>query len=221
VVEAVKHLNGNTTEVTLKPKNTRMSHNWAGQFLFVHFPGDKMLNESHPFTISSGSREQHIRLTIKACGDFTRHLFHNLEPGMDAVVDGAYGLFDYQRGGEKQIWIAGGIGITPFLSFLRDAETFRHQVDFYYTVRTREEGLFLDEIEAAARRHTSFHPHVRFSIESGSLRVDEILADVGGNVSGHHVYMCGPLGMVQAFAEQFRQAGVPDGHIHFEEFNFR
>jgi predicted ferric reductase len=221
VVEAVKHLNGNTTEVTLKPKNTRMSHNWAGQFLFVHFPSDKVLNESHPFTISSGPREQHIRLTIKACGDFTRHLFHNLKPGMDAVVDGAYGLFDYQRGGERQIWIAGGIGITPFLSFLRDAETFRHQVDFYYTVRTREEGLFLDEIEAAARRHTSFHPHVRFSIESGSLRVDEILADVGGDVSGHHVYMCGPLGMVQAFTEQFRKAGVPEGHIHFEEFNFR
>ena len=220
-VETVKHLNGNTTEVTLRPKDRRANHRAAGQFLFVHFPGDKVMNESHPFTISSGPREEHIRLTIKASGDFTRYLFHNLRPGMDAVVEGAYGLFDYQRGGGKQIWIAGGIGITPFLSFMRDAETFKHEVDFYYTVRTREEALFLDEIEAAAQRHKSFHPHVRFSIENGSLRTDDILSDAGGDVSGHHVYMCGPLGMVQAFAEQFKQKGVPPDHIHYEEFNFR
>jgi predicted ferric reductase len=221
VVEAVRHLNGNTTEVTLKPKNTKLNHKWAGQFLFVHFPGDKVLNESHPFTISSGPREPHIRLTVKASGDFTRYLFHNLKAGMEAVVDGAYGLFDYQRGGEKQIWIAGGIGITPFLSFMRGAETLSHEIHFYYTVRTREESLFLDEIEATAARHASFHPHVRFSIEGGSLRMDDILADVGGDVSGYHVYMCGPLGMVQAFAEQFRNKGVAPENIHYEEFNFR
>src|SRR3970040_78401 len=114
----------------------------AGQFLFVRFPSEKDLNESHPFTISSAPSEDVLRLTIKASGNFTRDLFSNLKAGSDAVVEGAYGSFDYRTGGGKQIWVAGGIGITPFLSFIRDLETdLGHDVDFYYTLRHRGEPV--------------------------------------------------------------------------------
>ncbi|HEY3475847.1 MAG TPA: ferric reductase-like transmembrane domain-containing protein, partial [Anaerolineales bacterium] len=111
-VAAVNHPNGSTTEVTLRPKKGPIKKQRAGQFLFVHFPQDKVLSESHPFTISSAPDEDALRVTIKASGDFTRYLFDHLEPDMNAVVQGAYGMFDYKTGGQKQIWIAGGIGLT-------------------------------------------------------------------------------------------------------------
>ncbi len=148
-VSAIRRLNGNTTEVTLTPKGQKLRHQ-PGQFLFVRFPRDRALDEAHPFTISSAPGESDIRLSIKASGDFTRSLYQQLSEGAEALVEGAYGLFQYQNGGPKQIWIAGGIGITPFLSFLRRGAINR-EVDFYYTVRTREEALFLDEIENALR----------------------------------------------------------------------
>lgn len=222
-VEAVNHPNNSTTEVVMRAKKDPIKKQRAGQFLFVRFPGDRALNESHPFTISSAPHENVLRLTIKASGDFTRHLFGNLKAGMDAVIDGAYGMFDYKTGGPKQIWIAGGIGVTPFLAFIRDLETTRldRDVDLYYTVRHREEAVFVEEIETAAKRHERLNARIRFSSADGSLKVEQIIHNAGGSLRGYDIYMCGPLPMVQAFEEKFRQAGVPAGNIHFEEFNFR
>jgi predicted ferric reductase len=221
-VEAVKHPNNSSTEVTLRAKKEPIQKHRAGQFLFVRFPSDKTLNESHPFTISSAPQEDVLRVTIKASGDFTRHLFSNLQAGMDAVIEGAYGMFDYKTGGQKQIWVAGGIGVTPFLSFIRDMdENLAHDVDFYYTVRHREEAIFVDEIESAAKKNPRLKAHIRFSSTDGSLTVDEIVKNAGGNISGHHIYMCGPLPMVQAFEKKFLEAKVPVANIHYEEFNFR
>lgn len=220
-VEAVRHPNKSTTEVTLRPKKDSIPRHRAGQFLFVRFPGKRTLDESHPFTISSAPHEDVLRVTVKASGDFTRALSTDLKPGMDAVVEGAHGMFDYKSGGEKQVWIAGGIGLTPFLSFIRDMDRLDRDVNFYYTVRHREEALFLDEVEAAAKRHPRLKVHVRFSTADGSLTVDEIIRNAGGTITGYHVYMCGPLPMIQAFERKFREAGMPAGNIHFEEFNFR
>jgi predicted ferric reductase len=221
-VQSVRHPNNTTTEVTLRAKGRAIRKQRAGQFLFVRFPGDKDLNESHPFTISSTPSEEVLRITIKACGDFTRHLFGRLQAGAEAIVEGAYGMFNYKTGGRKQIWIAGGIGLTPFLSFLRDMDgNLNHEVDFYYTVRHREEALFLDEVEAAAKKNPRLKAHVRFSATGGSLTIEEILENLGGDVHGHHVYMCGPLPMVQAFENKFLALGVPRENLHYEEFNFR
>src|SRR4030095_14199882 len=214
--------NQSTTEVTLRAKKDSIQKQRAGQFLFVRFPGNQALNQSHPFTISSAPHEDVLRLTIKASGDFTRDLFAKLKPGMDATVEGAYGLFDYKTGGQKQIWIAGGIGLTPFLSFVRAMDaTLNHDIDFYYTVRHKDEALFTDDIEAAAKRNPRLKAHVRCSATDGSLTIDEIVKNTDGSVKEHHIYMCGPLPMVQAFEQKFLALGVPAGNIHFEEFNFR
>lgn len=221
-VESVKHPNGTTSEVTLRAKGEPIKHAHAGQFLFVRFSGDKILSESHPFTISSAPHEDVLRLTIKASGDYTRHLFDHLKEGSDAIVEGAYGLFNYKSGGDKQIWLAGGIGITPFLSFLRDLKSkLNHEVHFYYTVRHPEEAVFADEINNITKQHPNLKSKIRFSSIHGSLSVDEIKKNAGGDVSKHHVYMCGPFPMIQSFEKKFLEAGVSAGNIHFEEFNFR
>jgi len=221
-VEAVNHPNGTTTEVVMRAKKDRIPRQHAGQFLFVRFPKEKNLNESHPFTISSAPDEDVLRVTIKASGDFTRALFSELKAGVDAIIEGAHGMFNYKTGGQKQIWIAGGIGLTPFLSFIRDMDgNLNHDVDFYFTVRHPEEALFVDEIEAAAKKNPRLKPHVRFSSTQGSLTIEHIVENAGGNVRDHHVYLCGPLPMTQAFEKKFLALKVPPENIHFEEFNFR
>jgi len=221
-VEAVNHPNQSITEVVMRAKKDSIKKQRAGQFLFVRFPNDKALNESHPFTISSAPHEDVLRVTVKASGDFTRDLFSNLKAGMDAIVEGAHGMFNYKTGGGKQIWIAGGIGLTPFLSFMRDMDgSLAHDIDLYYTVRHKQEALFLDEIEAVAKKNPRLKPHIRFSATDGSLSIDDIVKNAGGTVDGYHVYMCGPLPMVQAFEKKFLFLGMPKANIHFEEFNFR
>jgi len=221
-VEAVRHPNNSSTEVTLRAKKGPIQKHRAGQFLFVRFPSEKDLNESHPFTISSAPAEEVLRLTIKASGNFTRELFARLKDGADAIIEGAYGMFNYKTGGPKQIWIAGGIGLTPFLSFVRDMDGhLQHNVDLYYTVRHPEEAIFVDELENAAAKNPNLKVHIRYSAKEGSLTIEDIVKNAAGNIGGYDVYLCGPLPMMQAFEKKFMDLGLPKNNIHYEEFNFR
>jgi predicted ferric reductase len=221
-VVAVKHPNASTTEVTMRAKQTPIKRQRAGQFLFVRFPNDKVLNESHPFTISSAPQEDVLRLTIKASGDFTRELFSRLKEGTEAIIEGAHGMFDYKSGASKQIWIAAGIGLTPFLSFIRDMNgDLAHDVDFYYTVRHPEEALFMNEITTAAEKNPRLKARLRCSATEGSLSVEEIVKNTSGNLNERDIYLCGPLPMIQAFEKKFIALGIPPNNIHYEEFNFR
>jgi predicted ferric reductase len=219
-VEQVNKLNGSTLEIRLKPKAGKLDHH-AGQFMFVHFDGDPLFTEPHPFTISSAPSQDQLILSIKASGDWTQHLHVALKPGATAYVDGPYGMFNYKTGGPQQVWIAGGIGVTPFMSWIRDFNSDGDQkVDFFYTVSHPGEALFVDEILKGAARNPHFTPHVTASSQDGRLTVPKII-DATGPLTDKDIYMCGPIVMILAFREALRKQGVPAGNIHYEEFNFR
>jgi predicted ferric reductase len=220
LVEEVRKLNGTVAQVTLKPQSKPILHR-AGQFLYVYFDADNILREPHPFTISSAPHEDKLRLSIKSSGDWTQHLHEKLQPGGRAFVDGPYGEFNYKTGGAKQIWIAAGIGITPFLSWIRDlqGDAPKPEVDFFYTTTVPEEALFLDEIRSVAAR-PGFRAHVLHTARDGRLSVDKIV-EATGDPSARDVYLCGPAPMLEAFRRAFIARGVPGSKIHYEEFNFR
>lgn len=221
-VETVNHHTNSTTEIVMRPINRAIPIPRAGQFLFVKFkaPG---LDEPHPFTISSAPHEDRLRVTVKASGNFTRHLFSNLRAGMEAMIEGPYGMFDYKTGGPKQIWLAGGIGVTPFLSFIRDLEMSQldRDVNFYYIVRHREEVVFMEEIKAATKNHPRLKTHIHFTSIQGPLTIETMVNNASSNLADHHVYMCCPLPMMIAFQKKFLEARLLAGNIHYEEFNFR
>ena len=220
VVQGVKKLNGTVAEVTLHPQDARVVHR-AGQFLYVYFDSDKTLKEPHPFTISSAPHEENLRLSIKASGDWTQHMHERLQAGANAFVDGPYGEFNFKTGSRKQVWVAGGIGITPFMSWMRDFEAnpLGREIDFFYTTTVPEEALFIDEIEKA-KMHAGFRAFVSHSARDGRLTADKLLA-ASGDLAGKDIYMCGPVPMVEAFRLAFISKGVPASKIHYEEFNFR
>lgn len=224
-VESVQRLNGTTIEIALKPDGGRKLAFQAGQFAFVSFPEDRSLREPHPFTISSSPGDDELKFAIKASGDWTRLLNDHLETGIPATVDGSYGRFNYLDGGGKQIWIAGGIGITPFMSWIRsfdDApQAEQAEIALFYTARSEHDLLFAQEIASADQRFDHFSAQTRISGSDGSLTVEQIAATVGNDLSDTHIYMCGPIGMIDAMRDQFKRRGVSRGRIHYEEFNFR
>jgi predicted ferric reductase len=220
IVERVNRLNASVVEVRLKPAAKQLQHR-AGQFLFIRFPETKKLGESHPFTISSSPRERRIRLTIKSSGDFTQYLNKHLPEGAAARLEGGYGMFDYKPGGASQVWIAGGIGLTPFMSWMRDIDgSLEHSIDFIYSVRSLEEALFLEEIQKTQESNPSFRAHLFASNRDGRLGAEKVV-ELSGPVADKDIYLCGPPPMMEALTEQFIKMGVPRQKIHFEEFNFR
>lgn len=100
----------------------RLDEGWRGhrpgQFVFVTFDSSE---GAHPFTIASADLgDRTITFAIKALGDYTRRLSRDLVAGSRVRVEGPYGRFELSRINPRarQIWIAGGIGITPFLAWL-------------------------------------------------------------------------------------------------------
>ena len=188
----------------------------AGQFAFVRFEGGPT-REQHPFTISMAPADGQLRFSIKASGDYTRDLQQHLAAGSVARIEGPYGRFDYRSGTSRQLWIAGGIGITPFLAFAGSVDS-DHDVRFIWTVRTESEVIYRHEIETALAER----PNVRFSVHATSVAGHLKLADLDlAETSELSAYVCGPAPMRDAFVAQLLALGVPRKRIFYEEFSLR
>jgi predicted ferric reductase len=217
-IDAVRPLDGDTVEVALRPLGHRFEF-VPGQWAMLYVEG-KTGWHRHPFTISSAPDEPLVRVSVKALGDATARA-HLAEPGMPAVLGGPHGRFDHRRGGEHQLWIAGGAGVTPFLSWVRASgqDGLPDRVDFFYSVA----GVspFAAELQAAAARHESLHLHVVNTRTGGRLTVERVLQSVDRDPGELTVFMCGPTPMLRDFQRQLRAAGIRNGQIHREYFDWR
>jgi predicted ferric reductase len=206
--------------VTLDPRRGPLVFT-PGQFVVLAFGGAGRW-QRHPFSVASSPSQRELEVSIKAAGDYTRELQDQLRPGVSARVAGPFGGFDYHQGGDQQIWIAGGIGVTPFTSWIRALDDrFDRSVDFFYSVPHRADALYIDEIEAAARRHPTLRAHLRCTESEGELTPEIVMA---GRAGGPHpwVYMCGPPPMMKAFfARGFRSLDVPRQRVRWEQFDVR
>lgn len=208
------------TEVVLKPQDKPLEFE-PGQFAFLKIR-EKGFSEYHPFTISSGNSDNSLRFTMKVLGDYTRRVRDKLSAGAEALVEGPYGRFNPLKGPAKQVWLAGGIGITPFLSTLRSMKANHgHEVHLFYCVREREEAIYLEEMEEIARAVGGVQLHLITSNDGGRLTADRIEEHVDSAPADYAYYFCGPRPMLNALTSGLEAKGVSKGAIHFEEFEMR
>ena len=218
-VADVRRPNPTTVEVALEPDRSPLEFT-AGQFIVLAFGGAGAW-QRHPFSVASAPTARVLEVSIKAAGDYTRDLHGILKPGIPAKIAGPFGGFDYHRGGADQIWIAGGIGVTPFLSWIRALDdSFDRSVDFFYSVAHEPDALHRDEVEAAAAEHPTLRARIVDTHCDGYLTAAKTMA---GRAPGAEVwvYMCGPPPMMRALGDGFRQLGVPASRVRWEQFDIR
>ena len=218
-VAEIKRPNETTVDVFLEP--TGRSLRFApGQFIFLAFGGYDGW-QRHAFSVASAPSDRRLEVSIKSAGDYTRDLHDRLQPGTPAKVAGPFGGFDYRQGGQQQIWIAGGIGVTPFMSWIRAlGGDFDRNIAFYYAVDRASDALDLDEIKAAAAAHPTLRPHLIDSSRDGFLTAETAASDMPG-VTDVWVYMCGPPAMMAALSKGFEHLGIPSSRIRWENFSIR
>jgi predicted ferric reductase len=108
---------GEVTTIRLAPPSVEGRPRAAGQFCYFRFLDGFPGSEEHPFTVASAPSEREIAFCAKAVGDFTAAL-SRVVPGAPVAVTGPYGVFTLDRAPSDAplVFVAGGIGITPFLS---------------------------------------------------------------------------------------------------------
>ncbi len=175
----------------------------AGQFAFVNF--DRWEGH-HPFTIADADHGDHrVTFLIKALGDFTRALPGRIALGQAVTVEGPYGVFVRQRIDQKarQIWVAGGIGVTPFIAWLEDLRANPDAdfvTDLHYSTRNRERDPIVSRLESLCAELPGVSLHIHDSRAGGSLTAEH-LARLHDASRKAEVWFCGP----RRFAKQLRR----------------
>lgn len=218
-LEAVNTLE-RATELVLTPTGAAMDH-IPGQFAFLRIR-EKGFDESHPFTISSAPGADKLRFTTKVLGDFTRRIRDDLQPGAAAVIEGPYGRFDMDIPTRAQVWVAGGVGITPYLSAVRAMKPGDdREVLLIICVQETEQALFLDEIKDVFAGQDNKTVLVLQSNEGEFCTSDLIAEKLGGSLADRAFFLCGPRPMVDGLKKGLTKAGVSAADIHNEAFEFR
>ena len=218
-IEALRPLPDQVLEVVLRPTGSWPGHR-AGQFLLADF--GHAGEGAHPFTIASAwSPEGTLTVAIKALGDYTASLPQRLTVSQSATLEGPYGDFTFAADG-RQVWIAGGIGITPFLARLRElaaeASTSRDGgAEFFYCTRASLGPELEGRLEQLCQE-AGVRLHRRFTDEHGPLDPAEVEARLAPNAS---VWFCGPATWGKALAATLSSRGLPAKAFRREAFEFR
>jgi predicted ferric reductase len=142
-------------EIALEPLAAPL-HWRAGQFVFVAFFDGRRFHgcgEYHPYTVAGAEYpDGRLKLLVRALGDCTRNI-QRIEPGVPARVQGPFGGFlaSYDAA-RAQLWIAGGIGITPFIAAAETLPAAAEPVRLIHFARAADAGLCRDLIARAARQ---------------------------------------------------------------------
>jgi predicted ferric reductase len=200
----------------------RLDASWRGhrpgQFAFVSFD-DK--EGAHPFTIASADQgDRVVSFQIKALGDYTGRLAKQLQPGQMVRVQGPYGRFDIARCNPRarQIWIAGGIGITPFLAWLESLQAAPGKAptaDLHYCTRDQSSDAFVPRLQALCATLPGIRLYVHDARQGGALHAASL-----GEMSNAEVWFCGPGGLADALRKGWRAMGSKP-HFHQEAFEMR
>jgi predicted ferric reductase len=206
-------------EIVLRPADGKPFTFHPGQFIFLKPEVKGIPRQSHPFSLSSPVGSSDISVTVKSVGDFTETL-KLLTPDKPVLVEGPFGRFGYDFSpAKKQLWIAGGIGITPFVSLGRSlAPDDPRTIDLYYLVRDESEAVYSTEFEELAQRNPNFHFVLHNSKTNGRLTADAIAAKTT-DLLDREIFICGPPPLMTAFKTQFRKLKVRSSRVHTEEFS--
>lgn len=228
-VKSVIKAASRTWEVELAPDRPARLAYRAGQFGWLKLGSSRPLFE-HPFSFSSApAGGENLRFLIKEAGDFTGGI-GGVAPGTAAYLDGPHGHFTLDpahKGGV--VLIAGGIGVAPMLSLLREAAALDDPRPFIlvYGNRSREQMVDVQRL-AGTERLRDFRDYpvlseppadwtgARGELDRGNLGRALPQADRAGWV----YFVCGPTAMIDSVERTLDEMGVPLARIVSEKFQY-
>lgn len=217
-------------EVELNRPGNKRLHFEAGQFAWVRLDCSPWSLREHPFSYASAPSELPcMRFLVKESGDFTNRI-GQLQSGRPAFVDGPYGNLTLKGlPAAKLVFIAGGVGVAPMLSLLRqlriDNDT--RPLQLIYGNRVAEQICHATELEGMARdlnlkvNHVLGEPPEDWSGVSGQLNTNILSQLLDQPAAGGTFYLlCGPPLMIRSVLEALATLGVPRKQVRTERFSY-
>lgn len=231
----IEEVNADVKRFTFVPDVERgtkaLAYFSAGQYLCIKLAiGNAVI--TRPYSISSSPKESlegKYCLTIKRVhgGLVTNYVLDNWKVGDQVELSAPLGTFKYEplRDAETVVGLAGGSGITPFLSLAKaiaDGDEDANLV-LLYGCRTKADILFKDELDAIAASCDkvkvvyALSEEVVDGYESGHLTAD-LIKKYAPTDAPYSVFMCGPQGLYEFADKQIATLGISRKYVRHELF---
>ena len=196
----------------------------AGQNALFTLPGG---GDSRTFTIASAPHDPHLTVATRMRDSAFKRTLKTAQPGMKIEIDGPAGLMVLHEDATRPaVFLAGGIGITPFLAMARDAAHRRlpHRIQLFYANRRPQDAAFLDELRALEKRNANYRlvavfsePPADWKGETGFINRALLERHLPKPVEPIY-YFAGPPAMAMAMQSMLTELGVAEADMRSEEF---
>lgn len=191
----------------------------SGQYVYVQ---QGLSSEEHPFTVVDCDADN-LTILYKVTGGSTKQLASR-RVGDLIYIDGPYGRFTAElneTSGRPVVFIAGGIGITPFVRPLLHGSAVHY---LFYANRTRRSAAIVPALrKAVGNRMVELYSRdpeaAGINVEHGRFTRKLLAAYVPEHDKAEY-YVCGPKEMMDGVTSELKAAGINPARIHTEAFEF-
>jgi ferredoxin-NADP reductase len=171
----------------------------------------------HAFSLVNAPEEKELVIATRMRDSAYKSALKALPIGANVKIDGPFGSLTLHKNPSRAaVLIAGGIGITPFMSILRSATS--HRIALVYSNRRAQDAAYLDELTTLARSNANLRLVTTMTEAGGGLVDAAMISAASRDLPSPIYYVAGPPAMVAAMRNALEDAGVEDTDIRSEEF---
>ena len=194
-----------------------------GQFLHIaidpNYEGDSQWPDSRCFSMQSNPNEEMIKITYAVKGKFTSQMEQQLKVGSEVWLKLPYGdLFTQPHNKTNTVFIAGGTGVTPFLSLFTHG-SFSEYIypKIYLGFRSKEYNIYEQELNFVQRCDSSVKPclTIYYQDVDGVININQIFDE---NAIDSNYFISGPPTMITAFKKSLIANGVVQDRIKTDDW---
>lgn len=219
-IASQQQLNSTTQLLRLTPEAEYIVPR-PGQYVYLRLG---LLSESHPFSVVRTDAATHeLTLAYRTRGRFTRFL-QEWQAGSRVFVSRPYGTFtrEIDEDTRPTVFVAGGIGVTPFVERIMERDT-ASETWLFYSNPTPELATFMKTLRKSlpAQRLVALYRDATGDVYGESRRIDaDMFRDYLGEPTAYRYFICGSSSMVLSTRRSLQTLGVPPDAVHIEEFSF-
>lgn len=217
--------------LTLKEKEHLIDNIWAfrfvadvprdwvaGQFMRVELPHEDPDKEGSKrwFTVSSAPYDGVMQITTRVTNSTFKQALSKLAIGDTLqLIEEPHGDFVWQESPRPLVFVAGGIGVTPFRSILRQRVHDRQPIALTLVYGNRTDAIvFKDEFDTYAAAHSDFVVHYVTGDPLTAAKIGELVPGINESL----VYVSGPEPMVEALGDELKAAGLAEDQLKQDFF---
>jgi len=205
----------------------------AGQAVYAVIPDLKKADAKgkvRTFSIASAPQDAELEIAMRQTDTSFKHYLATAKAGSPVQIEGPYGdLALHEDANRPAVFLAGGIGVTPFRSMVLDASNrgLQHRLFLFYSNRKPEDAAYLAELRELEQKNPRFKLIAVFTegeavprsttVEHGYITA-EMIAKHAGDLAAPIFYVAGPPAMASAMEGVLKSAGVNQRNVRAEKF---